>query len=100
MILLVVAFLWFVRDIVVIVLFAMILSSAIDPMVDLMQRARIPRAVSVLLLYLLIVVVVLGTITLLVPAFAQQVLSDSAAPAVLPRTPPELAAAGPARAAL
>lgn len=71
-ILLVLAFLWLIRDIVIIVLFSLILASAIDPLVDRMQRFRIPRALSVLLFYLVIVVVVLGITTLLVPAFAQQ----------------------------
>ena len=66
------AFLWFIRDIVIIVLFSLILASAIDPVVDRLQRWHIPRAISVLLLYVVIVVVLLGATTLLVPAFAQQ----------------------------
>ena len=72
-ILLVVGLLWFIRDIVVIVLFSMILASAIDPAVDRLQKLKIPRMLGVLLILLLLVGVFAGVITLLIPPIAEQI---------------------------
>jgi predicted PurR-regulated permease PerM len=72
-ILLLLGFLWLVRDIVIIVIFSMIFASAIDPLVDWLQRFKIPRALGVLVIYLLIIGIVAGVITLLVPPIAEQI---------------------------
>jgi predicted PurR-regulated permease PerM len=72
-ILVLLAFLWLIRDIVVIIIFSLIFASAIDPLVDRMQKAKIPRAISVLLIYLVIVGVLAGVITLLIPPIAEQI---------------------------
>ncbi|MFO0704542.1 MAG: AI-2E family transporter [Candidatus Andersenbacteria bacterium] len=72
-ILLIVGFLWLIRDIVVIVLFSLILASAIDPIVDWLQKRRIPRAISVLAIFLLLVGAIAGIVTLLIPPIAEQI---------------------------
>ncbi len=66
-------FLWLARDIVVIVIFTFILTAAIDPLVDRLGRAKIPRAVSVILIYLLVVAISAAILTLLVPPIAEQI---------------------------
>ncbi len=47
------AFLWVIRDVIFILLLSLILASAMEPMVDYFNEKRIPRAVSVLVTYLL-----------------------------------------------
>lgn len=68
-----VAFLWVIRDIVVIVLFSLILASAIDPIVDWFQKYKIPRALGVLLMFIILIGTFAGIITLLIPPIAEQV---------------------------
>jgi predicted PurR-regulated permease PerM len=48
------AFLWIIRDIIVLLILSLILASAMDPMVDYFSQRRIPRAVSVLAVYVLV----------------------------------------------
>lgn len=73
------AFFWLVRDILLLLLLSVLLASAMDPMVDYFNRRKVPRAVSVLTVY----VVVLGIAGLLLaliipPVIAQlKVLADS-----------------------
>ncbi|MBI5529968.1 MAG: AI-2E family transporter [Candidatus Doudnabacteria bacterium] len=47
------AFLWVTRDVILILLLSLILASAMEPMVDYFNEKRVPRAVSVLVTYLL-----------------------------------------------
>ena len=44
-------FLYLVRDIIMLVFLALIIVSAIDPIVDWFQRKRIPRSLTVLAIY-------------------------------------------------
>lgn len=55
-------FAWTVRDILVLLLISVTLASALDPMVDLLQRYHVPRALSVLTVYILAIglVVLIG----------------------------------------
>lgn len=48
------ALLWFIRDIVIVLLMAMVIASAMDPMVEYLHDRKIPRAVSVLTVYILV----------------------------------------------
>src|SRR3989338_2990944 len=61
------AFLWVIRDIILLLLLSVILASALEPLVDYLKLKRIPRPVSVLAVY----VVVLGlaglVLSLIVP---------------------------------
>ncbi len=69
---LVLGFLWVIRDIVLILLVALILSSAMEPLVDYLARHRIPRSVSVLAVYLLVVGFAVLVVSLIVPPIVEQ----------------------------
>jgi len=73
------AFLWVVRDVVFILLLSLILASAMEPMVDYFNEKKIPRAVSVLVTYLLFFGLVGLIIFLATPPLTSQftVLKDN-----------------------
>ena len=50
-ILIAVGFLWLIRDIIALIFVSFILASAFDPTVDIIQRFRIPRAVGIVVIY-------------------------------------------------
>lgn len=54
-ILLAIVFVWLIRDIVIIVLLALVLASAMEPMVDYLTKFKIPRFVSVLGTYIVVI---------------------------------------------
>lgn len=64
---LVLAFLWVIRDIVIILLLAMVLASAMEPLVDYLNSKKIPRAVSIISVYLLMFSLVGLVIFLIIP---------------------------------
>lgn len=72
LVLLILAFLYFIRDIVLIVLVAIILAALIMPLVDWLSEKKIPRTISTLVVY----VVVLGLVgflgSLIIPPVADQ----------------------------
>lgn len=71
-VLLALAFLWVVRDIVVVILLALVIASAMEPMVDYLSRKKIPRTVSVMGAYLIVIAIVGGIITLMAPLVSEQ----------------------------
>lgn len=72
--LLLVALLWFLRDIVLIVLAAVVIASAIEPAVHGLMRQRVPRILAVLLVYVLVI----GTFFGIVLFFVPPILTDAA----------------------
>src|SRR5688572_14641182 len=66
------AFLWVVRDIVAVILLALVLASAMEPMVDYLNRHKIPRSVSVLGAYFIVIALVSGIATLMAPVVVDQ----------------------------
>lgn len=64
--------LYLIKDIVLVLLISIIISSAIDPVADYLQKRRIPRGLSVLLVYLALLGVVVTVVALLVPPITQQ----------------------------
>lgn len=97
-ILLALAFLWLIRDIVLIILMALVIASAMEPMVDyLNRRLRVPRFVSVLGAYVIVLAVIVLIATLMIPLVIDQfqVLSQN-----LPRYAVELQARYPNVSAL
>lgn len=66
-------FLYLIKDILAILFVSLILSSALDPWVDWMQTKRIPRALGILLIYLVSFFILGGAIYLIIPPIAQQV---------------------------
>ena len=65
-------FLYFVRDIILQLFVALLLMTILEPFVALLTRVRIPRALSVLITYILVLGVLGGMVALIAPTLAQQ----------------------------
>ena len=68
--LLIIFFLFFVRDVLLIVFVALIFASALDPWVDFMQKHKIPRGFGIMIIYATVLFVVSGVIYLIIPPIA------------------------------
>jgi len=71
-------FLYLVKDILIILFVSLVFASAVDPWVDWMHKRKIPRAVSILSIYLVLFVVISLTVYLIIPPIAQQIAELSA----------------------
>jgi len=60
-------FLWNIRDIVLLFIIAVIISSALDPMADFLQKRKVPRSISVLFVYLIVIGIITAVGFLIVP---------------------------------
>jgi predicted PurR-regulated permease PerM len=60
------------RTIVLIVFAGLVVSMAMAPAVDRLQRRRLPRSVSVIVIYLVLLVLLIGFIVVLVPPIVEQ----------------------------
>lgn len=65
-------FLFFIRDILLLFLAAVIISSALDPLVDKLQNKRIPRGVTVILVYIIFLALLIGAASNIIPVAAHQ----------------------------
>lgn len=70
-------FLYSIRDILLALLAAILLASAIEPLANRLQRHNVPRSATVLGTYVLIVAVLALAITLMIPPLAEQTLQLS-----------------------
>jgi predicted PurR-regulated permease PerM len=79
LVVLVLAFLWTVREIIALFLLAVVFASAMDPLADYLNKKKIPRAVSVMAVYVLVLGLVVLVVSQLAPVVAEQfrVLSDN-----------------------
>ena len=66
-------FLWFIRDIILLFLVAIIIASALEPVAARLASFRIPRPLSVLAVYAAFIAVLGGIGTLLIPPLAREV---------------------------
>lgn len=67
------AFLWAIREIIALFLLAVVIASAMDPLADyLHQKRKVPRGVSVLALYLIVLGLVGVVVGLIAPAVISQ----------------------------
>jgi predicted PurR-regulated permease PerM len=66
-------FLWTIRSVVLLFLISIIISSAIDPVADFLRKRRIPRGLSVLLVYVVFLGILVSVGFLLVPPISQQI---------------------------
>jgi len=66
-------FLYLIKDVIVIFLFALIIASAIVPAVNLLQKIKIPRIIGALIVYIVILGVLAFLISLIVPSIARDV---------------------------
>ncbi len=65
-------FLWSVKEIIILLLVSIIIASAIDPVADYLHRKKIPRGLSVLLVYLLFLGLLTLVVYLMVPPINEQ----------------------------
>jgi predicted PurR-regulated permease PerM len=65
-------FLWFVREIVAILVVAIMLASVIDPFADWFAKHRIPRGLAVLIVYTILLALASVIIVVLAPIIAEQ----------------------------
>lgn len=66
------AFLWAVRDIVAILLLSLILASAMEPLTDYFSQRKVPRVVSVLLVYIVFLGLAALVVALIIPPAISQ----------------------------
>lgn len=60
-------FLYFVRDIIAIIFVSVIIAAALSPVVDKLCKAKIPRVISVIILYLGLLAILSGIVYFVVP---------------------------------
>lgn len=75
---LVLLFLYIIRDIIVIFFVAIIITASVAPAIEKLESFRIPRTLGVLGIYAMIVGILVTIISLIVPVFSQQVREFSA----------------------
>jgi len=68
-------FVWFVRDILLVLLVSVLIASALEPLVTKMQKFHIPRAISVLTTYIIFIAFIVLAITLLIPPLTMEIQS-------------------------
>jgi predicted PurR-regulated permease PerM len=73
LILLLLWFVFLVRDILALVFFAIIITSAMDPIVDWLQKRKIPRSLTVILVYILFLVLVSSFFFFIIPPLANEI---------------------------
>jgi len=73
LILLALVFLYMVRDIVLLLFIAVIIAAALDPAVNFLQKKKIPRSASALLIYLVLFSIVALIISFLIPPLGTQI---------------------------
>jgi predicted PurR-regulated permease PerM len=66
-------FLYLVREVLAILFISLVFASAVDPWVDWMKKKKIPRGVSILLIYLVMFAVIGLVVYLIIPPIAEQV---------------------------
>jgi predicted PurR-regulated permease PerM len=69
------ALLFLVREVLLMMFIAIVIASALDPLVDWMQKHGIPRALGVICVYLILILGVGGALALIVPALASEIKS-------------------------
>lgn len=66
-------FLWMIRDVVGILFVALVLASALDPWVDQLERYRLPRSMSILMMYLAFILLFVLVFYLIIPPLIAQI---------------------------
>ncbi|MFC1622631.1 AI-2E family transporter [Patescibacteria group bacterium] len=66
-------FLYLIREVVALLFVAVILASVFDPWVDWLQKYKIPRSISILTIYIILIALLSLIIVLMVPPIAEQV---------------------------
>ena len=67
-------FLYLIKEVLAILFVALIFASAVDPWVDALEKIRFPRWLSILLIYVVLLVAMAFVIVLLIPPITQQTI--------------------------
>ena len=73
LLLLIAGFMYQIRDILVIFFVSLLFAAALDPMVDNLERRKIPRALGVLIIYIVVILALALLISNVVPVVATEV---------------------------
>lgn len=65
-------FLWFIRDIVLVLIVAVLIASALEPLAARLHKYGIPRAISVLTAYLFFILLLVIAVTMLMPPLVME----------------------------
>ncbi len=68
-------FVWAIRDIIAIVFVAWVFASALDPLIDKLERHHVPRGIGILAIYLVILSILAGVVILMVPPITNELSS-------------------------
>lgn len=71
-IVLVLIFLYVIKEVLAIVFVAWVLASAMNPLIDRLQRYKIPRFVSILSIYLVLICIIILVFVLLIPPLIEE----------------------------
>ncbi|MFA4941226.1 MAG: AI-2E family transporter [Patescibacteria group bacterium] len=66
-------FLYLIKDILVILFVSLVLASALDPLVDWMQKRKIPRGLGVILIYFILLIIIGTAFYLIIPPIIKQI---------------------------
>ncbi|MBU0671076.1 AI-2E family transporter [Patescibacteria group bacterium] len=72
-VILVLLFLYSILEVVGIIFVAWVFASAIDPLIDRMQRYKIPRGISILLIYMVLIAILTVLVVLMAPPIFDQI---------------------------
>lgn len=72
-----VALLYYLRDLVLVILTSVVIASAIEPVARWGQENKIPRAVTVIFVYIIIAILLIGVLILFVPPIVNEFLAIS-----------------------
>jgi len=72
-IILALVFLFLIREVIVIFIFALIIASAIAPIVSLLEKIKIPRVLGALLAYIIVIGLIGFLLSLIIPTIARDV---------------------------
>lgn len=64
---------YLIRDVIMLFFVAVILMSALSPMVDFLTNLKVPKTLSIALTYVLLIVILIALITLIVTPLAEQI---------------------------
>jgi len=73
LILLLLVFIFLIRSVIIIFLFALIIASAIAPIVNFLEKLKIPRVIGTLLVYILVIGILALIIYLIIPGITHDV---------------------------
>ncbi|MFA5070688.1 MAG: AI-2E family transporter [Patescibacteria group bacterium] len=65
-------FLYYVRDVIIMIFVSVVLASALAPWVDKLQKRNIPRVLSIVIFYVIILGLISVAIALIIPAISSQ----------------------------